>query len=99
MVKFLDSTKLGSIYENDMFVGDVHNGRIYHFDLISDRKDLVLPKDLSDRVIEKSSSPAVNSILFGEGFGGITDLEVGPDGNLYVVSIGLGSIYQIIQAS
>ena len=94
-VKFLDSPKLGSVYENDMFVGDVHNGRIYHFDLTSDRKDLVLPTELSNRVIEKPSSPGLSSIVFGEGFGGITDLEVGPDGNLYVVSIGLGSIYQI----
>jgi aldose sugar dehydrogenase len=94
-VKFLDSPELGDMYENDMFVGDVHNGRIYHFDLTTDRKDLVLPKELSDRVIEKPSSPGVTSILFGEGFGGITDLEVSPDGNLYVVSIGLGTIFQI----
>jgi glucose/arabinose dehydrogenase len=98
-VKFLDSTNLGTTYENDMFVGDVHNGRIYHFDLTSDRKDLILPQELLSRVIEKPSSPGVSSIVFGEGFGGITDLEVGPDGNLYVVSIGLGSIYQISLAS
>jgi len=98
-VKFLESTELGTTYENDMFVGDVHNGRIYHFDLSPDRKDLVLPQTLSSRVIEKPSSPGVSSIVFGEGFGGITDLEMGPDGNLYVVSIGLGSIFQISQAS
>jgi aldose sugar dehydrogenase len=98
-VKFLDSTELGTTYENDMFVGDVHNGRIYHFDLSPDRKDLILPQALSSRVIEKPSSPGVSSIVFGEGFGGITDLEMGPDGNLYVVSIGLGSIFQISQAS
>jgi glucose/arabinose dehydrogenase len=98
-VKFLNSTKLGTTYENDMFVGDVHNGRIYHFDLTPDRKDLILPQELSSRVIEKPSSPGVSNIVFGEGFGGITDLEVGPDGNLYVVSIGLGSIYQISPAS
>jgi len=94
-VKFLDSTKLGDKYENNMFVGDVHNGRIYHFNLTQDRKDLILPQALSSRVIEKPSSAGVSDIVFGEGFGGITDLEVGPDGNLYVVSIGLGSIYQI----
>ena len=94
-LKFLRSPELGASYENDMFVGDVHNGRIYHFDLTSDRKDLVLPQALSSRIIEKPSSPGVSSIVFGEGFGGITDLEMGPDGNLYVVSIGLGSIFQI----
>jgi aldose sugar dehydrogenase len=98
-VKFLKSTKLGTTYENDMFVGDVHNGRIYHFDLTPDRKNLILPQELSSRVIEKPTSPGVSSIVFGDGFGGITDLEVGPDGNLYVVSIGLGTIYQISQAS
>jgi glucose/arabinose dehydrogenase len=98
-VKFLESTELGTTYENDMFVGDVHNGRIYHFDLSPDRKDLILPQALSSRVIEKPSSPGVSSIVFGEGFGGITDLEMGPDGNLYAVSIGLGSIFQISQAS
>ena len=94
-LKFLRSPELGASYENDMFVGDVHNGRIYHFDLTSDRKDLILPQALSSRIIEKPSSPGVSSIVFGEGFGGITDLEMGPDGNLYVVSIGLGSIFKI----
>ena len=34
--------------------------------------------------------------IFDKGFGGITDLEVGPDGYLYVVSIGKGSIYKIV---
>jgi aldose sugar dehydrogenase len=98
-VKFLDSNRLGDKYENNMFVGDVHNGRIYHFDLTPERNDIVLPEELSSRVIEKPSSPGVSDIVFGEGFGGITDLEVGPDGNLYVVSIGLGSIYQISPVS
>lgn len=98
-VKFLNSAQLGTTYENDMFVGDVHNGRIYHFDLTADRKDLVLPQELSSRVIEKPSSPGVSNIVFGDGFGGVTDLEVGPDGNMYVVSIGLGSIFQISPAS
>jgi glucose/arabinose dehydrogenase len=94
-VKFLESTRLGDKYENNMFVGDVHNGRIYRFELTSDRQDIVLPPELSSRVIEKPTSLGLSDIVFGEGFGGITDLEVGPDGNLYVVSIGLGSIFQI----
>lgn len=98
-VKFLESTTLGDKYENNMFVGDVHNGRIYYFNLTSDRMDLVLPPELSSRVIEKPDSAGVNNIIFGDGFGGITDLEVGPDGNLYVVSIGLGTIFQISPTS
>jgi glucose/arabinose dehydrogenase len=38
-------------------------------------------------------------ILFGEGFGGITDIEVGPDGYMYVVSISDGAIYRIVPKS
>jgi hypothetical protein len=34
-------------------------------------------------------------VILGTGFGGITDLKVGPDGFLYVVSIGAGAIYVI----
>ena len=33
---------------------------------------------------------------FGEGFGGITDSEIGPDGYLYIVSIGQGKIFKIV---
>jgi len=38
----------------------------------------------------------MDKILFGLGFGGITDLTVGPDGYLYVVSIGQGKIFRIL---
>jgi glucose/arabinose dehydrogenase len=30
---FLSSERVGKEYENDMFVGDVNNGRIYNFKL------------------------------------------------------------------
>jgi aldose sugar dehydrogenase len=32
---------------------------------------------------------------FGSGFGGITDIETGPDGFLYVLSFDNGVIYRI----
>jgi aldose sugar dehydrogenase len=34
--------------------------------------------------------------IFGDDFGGITDLEVGPDGYLYVLSYVSGTIFRII---
>ncbi|MFL6383099.1 MAG: PQQ-dependent sugar dehydrogenase [Nitrososphaeraceae archaeon] len=105
-LKFLNSdNKLGKQYDNDMFVGDVHNGNIYHFKLNEARTDLVLGGGLladkvadSDSELEESAA-GVGGIIFGKGFGGITDLEVGPDGYLYVVSIGQGAIYRIVQTS
>src|SRR5918995_3838625 len=95
--KFLNSDKLGTQYKNDLFVADVHNGRIYHFDLNEDRTQLVLEGPLADKIIDTPSIEEFSNIIFGEGFGGITDLEVGPDGYLYVVSIGQGAIYRIVQ--
>lgn len=93
---FLDSDKLGTQYRNDMFISDVHNGRIYHFKLNTDRTELVLPNSLGSKFLTSLYAPDVDKILFGQGFGGITDLTVGPDGYLYVVSIGQGKIFRIL---
>ena len=93
-LKFLNSDKLGIQYVNDMFVGDVHNGWIYHFDLNEYRTDLILEGPLADKIA--NTPEEMQETIFGEGFGGITDLEVGPDGYLYVVSIGQGAIYRIV---
>jgi len=98
-VKFLNSDKLGIMYVNDMFVSDVVTGRIYHFDLSEDRTQLILDDLLADKVAETRDT-GIENIVFAEDFGGITDLEVGPDdGYLYVVSLGHGAIYKILPAS
>jgi aldose sugar dehydrogenase len=94
-LKFLGSDKLGKQYENDMFVGD-YNGTIYHFDLNEDRVALVLRGPLNDKVAESSEGEGLEDIIFGERFGLITDLEVGPDGCLYVVSFDEGKIFKIV---
>lgn len=93
---FLNTDKLGIQYRNDMFVADVHNGRIYHFNLNADRTELVLPDAFASKFFTSYYAPGVEEILFGEGFGGITDLTVGPDGYLYVVSIGQGKVFRIL---
>jgi hypothetical protein len=79
-----------------MFVGDVHNGRIYHFKLNNERDDLLLPKSLEDKIIQDPVSVGADDIVFGDGFSGITDLTVGPNGYLYIVSIGQGKVYRIL---
>jgi len=95
-LKFLTSDKLGQEYKNDIFVGDVNNGNIYHFDLNKDRTELVLTGKLSDKVADSSEEIYESDIVFGQGFGGITDIEVGPyDGYLYVVSSKEGKIFRI----
>ena len=92
---FLDSDKLGDEYKNDIFVGSVHNGHIYHFKLNQERNDLALPQSLAKRYIQNSIYFGAENAIFASGLGGITDLTVGPDGYLYVVSIGQGKIFRI----
>jgi glucose/arabinose dehydrogenase len=98
---FLDSTRLGKEYENDLFIGDMHNGTIFHFDLTNDRYGLSLSGPLKDKVADDNKELEKN--VFAQDFtGGITDLEVGPDGYLYVVS-GIwgceGNIYRIVPSN
>jgi len=97
-LKFLDSSKLGKDYENDLLVGNMHNGSIYHFELNKERNGLLLNGLLQDRIADDNKE--LQEKIFAQGFdGGITDIDVGPDGYLYVVS-GIwsndGKIYRII---
>jgi len=95
-IAFLNSDKLGEQYENDMFVGSVKEGRIFNFDLNDNRTELVLGNPLDDKVADTADE--LEDITFADGLGLVTDLEVGPDGYLYVVSIGHGAIYRILPA-
>src|ERR1041385_287754 len=84
-LKFLNSDKLGKQYQNDMFVGDIKKGNLYHFDLNQARTGLVLNGTLSNKI---SNAPNDSQpIIFASGFdGGITDIQVGPDGYLYILA-------------
>ena len=93
-IEFLNSEKLGAEYSNNAFVGDLGYGNLYRFELNEDRTDFNLDAPgLNDRVVDNDEE--LNSILFGQGFAGITDIKTGPDGLLYVLSFDDGTIYQI----
>ena len=83
-IKFLNSDKLGKQYENDMFIGDIILGNIYHFELNDNRDALVLNGSLSDKVANNYDE--LGPVIFAQGFRGITDIDVGPDGYLYFLS-------------
>lgn len=93
-ILFLNSIKLGKQYQNDIFVSNIHNGSIYHFKLNDDRTHLVLKGPLTDKVAD--TDVETKGITFGSNFGGISDMAVGSDGYLYVVSLGRGVIYRIV---
>ncbi len=98
-IEFLNSSKLGTKYTNNIFVGDYNGGNLYFFQINDNRNGLKLDifrSALSDKVVDNNQE--FSSIIFGTGFGGITDIKTGPDGFLYIVSIGDGAIYRIIPA-
>ena len=85
-IKFLHSNRYGKDYKDDLFVGDVNNGNLYHFDLNKDRSGLLLSGRLQDKIAD--SREELKKVIIATGFGSIVDLEVGPDGYLYILSEG-----------
>jgi aldose sugar dehydrogenase len=83
-LKFFDSNKYGPEYENDLFVADANTGNIYHFELNANRTGLQLQQPLNDKIANNIDE--LKDIIFVKGLGRITDLQIGPDGFLYVLS-------------
>jgi aldose sugar dehydrogenase len=80
---FLDSDKLGKQYENDLFVASFNLGVIYHFDLDEDRTGLKLPATVN---MTSAQNEDLKELVFAQGIGKVTDMQVGPDGKLYILS-------------
>jgi hypothetical protein len=92
-LEFLTSSALGEEYENDMFVGDASNGTIYRFELTENRSALALEGMLDDTVA--NTPEEAEDVVFGTGFGGITDIKTGPDGYLYILSSEEGALFRV----
>ena len=83
-IKFLDSNRYGPEYKNDLLVGDANYGNIYDFNLEEERMNLDLTSKLSDKIANNTGE--LKELIFAKGFGRVTDIEIGPDGYLYVLS-------------
>lgn len=80
----MNSEQLREKYQNDLFVASFNPGEIYHFDLNANRTELMSTKpNITDIQSKKLDA---EDVLFAQGLGKITDMDVGPDGNLYVLS-------------
>jgi glucose/arabinose dehydrogenase len=103
-IGFVESRALGREFAGDLFVGaarpTLEGGYLFRFNLSDDRRGLNLSADprLSDRVadnVAKFEITESESLLIGRNFGVGTDIETGPNGNVYVVSLSNGAIYEI----
>jgi aldose sugar dehydrogenase len=98
-IVFLNAASLGADYQNDVFVGDINNGNLYRFRLNPTRDGFIFTDpNLGDLVADNNTQ--LQELISGTGFGGITDLKIGPDGLLlYVLSFSLGKIFAISRPS
>lgn len=102
-IGFVKGAGLGRKYRGDLFVGaattNLKGGYLFHFNLTRKRNAVAVNDTrLKDRVADnraKYDLTQSESILIGRGFGVGTDIQTGPNGNLYVVSPTKGAIYEI----
>jgi glucose/arabinose dehydrogenase len=97
-IEIFNSSTLGERYDYNMFVGDINNGNLYFFTINSNRTGLDLGgiAGLEDLVADNAEE--INAVIFGRGFtGGITDIETGPDGYLYILTLS-GDLYRLVPA-
>jgi glucose/arabinose dehydrogenase len=97
---FVRSPIMGCGLVGDLLVGDNNCGQISRFRLNAARDDLAFTSTaLLDRVADNGGATCTSSelteIRFGSGFGVITDLENGPDGRIYLLSLSRGTLYRI----
>ncbi|MFB5600968.1 MAG: PQQ-dependent sugar dehydrogenase, partial [Nitrososphaeraceae archaeon] len=104
-IEFLNSSKLGDKYTNNLFVGDIGDltdGYLYYFEVNEDRTGIKFDESSQPRLIDlvADNEEEISAIALGTDFGGITDIETGPDGFLYILTLnrgsdGEGNIYRI----
>jgi aldose sugar dehydrogenase len=95
-IEFFNSTRLGDRYTNNIFVGNFNHGNLHYFIVNSSRTGLDLAEisGLEDLVADNPEE--VNAVTLGTGFrDGITDIETGPDGYLYILTFS-GDMYRIV---
>jgi aldose sugar dehydrogenase len=99
-IEFLHSPKLGDKYANNIFVGDYNNGNIYYFEVNEDRTGIKFDASQTDLIdLVADNEEELSTIIFGSGFGSITDIATGPDGFFYILSFDDGIIYRIAPSS
>jgi glucose/arabinose dehydrogenase len=99
-IEFLNSSKLGDKYANNIFVGDYNNGNIYYFEVNEDRSGIKFDASQTGLIdLVADNEEELSTITFGSGFGSITDIATGPDGFLYILSFDDGIIYRIAPSS
>ena len=104
-IGFVSGRALGPQFFGDLFVGfsvpEPLGGPLFHFNLTGSRTKIAVDDPaLEDRVADNSTFHDLTeseTLLIGRDFGIVTDIETGPNGNLFVVSLSNGAIYEVFR--
>lgn len=104
-IGFIEGRGLGPQYDGSLIVGGARDllldGHLFRLKLTGNRRMIgVDDPRLRDRVadnLDKWEITESESLLFGTGFGVVTDIQTGPNGNLFLVSLTHGAIYEIFR--
>jgi glucose/arabinose dehydrogenase len=102
-IGFMNGRGIGPQFSGDLFVGfsvpEPLGGPLFHFNLTGNRRKIgVDDPRLDDRVADNLTFHEMTeseSLLIGTNFGIITDVQTGPNGNLFVISLSDGNVYEI----
>ena len=105
-IGFVNGRALGPQFDGDLFVAAarpfLQGGHLFHFNLTGNRQKIAVDDPrLEDRVadnVHKWEITESESLLIGRNFGVGTDIQTGPNGNLFVVSLSNGAVYEIFRA-
>ncbi len=94
-IVFPSGGALGPAYDQVALVADFNHGQLYRLPLNGGRTgfDLSGVTGLTDLVAD--SAVERDLLRLGRNFGGISALERGPDGNIYILSLGGGALYRL----
>ncbi|MFN2530696.1 MAG: PQQ-dependent sugar dehydrogenase [Pyrinomonadaceae bacterium] len=102
-IGFVQGRGLGPQYEGDLLVGasrtTLLNGYLFRFRFNSDRQHFSFADPrLTDRVadnVDKFDQTESETLVIGQDFGITTDIQTAPNGNVFVVSLSNGAVYEI----
>jgi uncharacterized repeat protein (TIGR01451 family) len=102
-IGFVSGRGLGPQSEGDLLVGasrtTLLNGFLFRFKYNADRQHFAFTDPrLADRVadnVDKFDQTESESLVIGKDFGVTTDITTAPNGNVFVVSLSNGAVYEI----
>ena len=103
---FIASDSLGAQFQGDLLVGasriTLEGGYLFRFNMNTNRRSFVFfDSRLEDNVADNLAKFDISEsepFLFGRNFGVVTDIQTGPNGNVYLVSLSDGKVYEIFRA-